>query len=129
MTDGRIRRIVTVDDDERTLRLLVDALESEDMEVLTFDDGEVAISYLTETAECDLLIVDLEMPKLDSFTLVHTVRQLPLHAAIPILVLSGLTGPGIAERVFEAGANAYRTKPITIKELETQVFALLNRPH
>ena len=126
MTQTRARRIVAVDDDARTLRLLVDALGSEGQHVLTFDSGEVALSYLAETSDCDLLILDIEMPGIDGFAVASAVRRMPHLAVMPILALTGMTGPDDAVHILEAGADAYRSKPVDIDELRTLVANLLD---
>jgi DNA-binding response OmpR family regulator len=125
MSDERKQRIVAVDDDARTLRLLVDALGSKDRHVLTFENGEVALTYLTETGNCDLLILDIEMPGLDGFAVASAVRQLSHLASMPILALTGMTGPDDAVRILQAGADAYRSKPVDIVELRRLVDSLV----
>jgi DNA-binding response OmpR family regulator len=126
MPEGKVRRIVAVDDDARTLRLLVDALGSEDQHVLTFESGEVALSYLTATTDCDLLILDVEMPVMDGFAVAEAVRRMTHLRQMPILALTGMTGPDDAVRILRAGADAYRSKPVDIAELRAIVSSLLN---
>ncbi len=122
---ARPRRIVAVDDDERTLRLFVDALGSEDRHVLTFSSGDVLLSYLEEADGCDLLLLDIEMPDMDGFTIARAVRQMPQMQHVPILALTGMTGPEVAVRILEAGADAYRSKPVDVMELRELVSALI----
>ena len=125
MVETRTRRIVAVDDDERTLRMLVDALGSPSQHVLTFDNGEIAISYLAETTGCDLLILDVEMPGMDGFAVARAVRQLTHLDDMPILALTGMTGPDDAVNILAAGADAYRSKPVDIAALRSLVEDLL----
>ena len=124
-TEARPRRIIAVDDDERTLRMLVDALGSVGQHVLTFDSGEIALSYLAEATDCDLLILDVEMPGMDGFAVARAVRLLHHLDAMPILALTGLTGPEDAVLILQAGADAYRSKPVDIAELRRLVASLL----
>ncbi|MFA7248108.1 MAG: response regulator [Dehalococcoidia bacterium] len=126
MPEVRTRRIVAVDDDERTLRVLVDALGSSSQHVLTFDRGEVALMYLEEAHECDLLILDVEMPGMDGFAVARAVRALPHLASMPILALTGMTGPGDAVAILRAGADAYQAKPVDIRELRALVERLVS---
>ena len=125
MASTRPRRIVAVDDDERTLRLLVDALASENHHVLTFSNGEVLLSYLEDAEDCDLLILDIEMPEIGGFTIARAVRQMPRMARVPILALTGMSGPDVAVRILEAGADAYRSKPVDIIELRQLASRLI----
>jgi DNA-binding response OmpR family regulator len=125
MASARPHRIVAVDDDERTLRLLVDALGTEDRHVLTFSNGEVLLSYLEDAEDCDLLILDIEMPEIGGFSIARAVRQMPKMNRVPILALTGMSGPDVAVRILEAGADAYRSKPVDIIELRTLATALI----
>ncbi|MEI7926235.1 MAG: response regulator, partial [Chloroflexota bacterium] len=108
---------IAVDDDARTLRLLVDALGSPDDHVLTFDDPETALSYLADGARCDLLVLDVEMPGVDGFGVARAVRRTPAQQGLPILALTGASEPDVAVRILEAGADAYLSKPVNIAEL------------
>ena len=125
MVHARSARIVAVDDDERTLRLLVDALGSESQHVLTFDSGELAVSYLDEVNDCALLILDVEMPEMDGFEVARAVRRRHRLAGMPILALTGMMGSDVPVRILEAGADAYLAKPVDIRELRQMVADLL----
>ena len=123
---GEARRIVAVDDDARTLRLLVDALGATGDHVLTFDDPETALSYLADGARCDLLILDVEMPGVDGFGVARAVRREPALQRLPILALTGASESDVAVRMLEAGADAYLSKPVYIAELRTGARRLID---
>jgi DNA-binding response OmpR family regulator len=123
---GEARRIVAVDDDARTLRLLVDALGAAGDHVLTFDDPETALSYMAEGARCDLLILDVEMPGIDGFGVARAVRRESALQRLPILALTGASEPDVAVRILEAGADAYLSKPVNIVELRTVARRLID---
>ena len=122
-------RIIAVDDDARTLRLLVDVLGSVS-QILTFDDPEIALSYLSDVGGADLLIIDIEMPTIDGFAIARAVREIPALSAMPILALTGAAERDIAIRILEAGADAYLSKPVDIADLRSVTKQLLDdRPH
>lgn len=118
-------RIIAVDDDARTLRLLVDVLGSAS-QVLTFDDPAIALSYLSDVGGADLLIIDIEMPAIDGFALARAVREIPALSEMPILALTGATERDIAVRILEAGADAYLRKPVDIADLRSVTRRLVD---
>ena len=122
---ANVRRIIAVDDDARTLRLVRDVLGTENWHVLTFDDPETALSYLTDIGPADLIILDVEMPNVDGFAIARTVRA--GHHQIPILALTGSAEPDIAVRILAAGADAYLSKSVDIADLRSVARSLLER--
>mgnify|MGYP003353789575 CR=1 FL=1 len=85
--------------------------------VATFETGDLLLQHLEQSDPCDLLIVDIQMPGLDGFAIVHEVRRRPHLAGLPILALTGLSARDAAARIMEAGADAYLRKPVDIAEL------------
>jgi two-component system chemotaxis sensor kinase CheA len=103
------RRILVIDDSpsarlrERTI------LQSAGYDVVTASDGEEALRALREQ-HVDLIISDIDMPKLDGFELTVAVRASRLHQSLPVILLTGRTNERDASRGREAGADALFSK-------------------
>src|SRR5207249_3616590 len=88
---------------------LKNILESAGYEVTTAVDGMDALTAL-RSQEFDLLVSDVEMPRMDGFTLTESVRRDQKLADLPVVLVTGLGTPADRERGIDAGANAYIVK-------------------
>jgi CheY-like chemotaxis protein len=118
-------KILIVDDDIDTLRLVGLMLESEGFEIIAAKNGQRAIS-LAHSEIPDLIILDIMMPELDGYAVTKQLRQEGATRAIPILMFTAKTG--LDDRVLglELGADAFITKPISTRDLLTNVNNLLS---
>ena len=107
-------RILIAEDEKDLNRLIVSKLEAEHYSVDRCFDGEEALSYLT-SAEYDLAILDIMMPKLDGLTLLRTLRKSGIGC--PVLLLTARDS--IEDRVtdLDSGANDYLVKPFAFDVL------------
>jgi two-component system, chemotaxis family, sensor kinase CheA len=104
------RRSVLVAEDSITSRsLLQHVLQSAGYEVRTAVDGVEALDAL-RSGEFDLLLSDVEMSRMDGFTLTARIRADPRTAELPVVLLTSLESREQKERGVEAGANAYIVK-------------------
>jgi DNA-binding response OmpR family regulator len=88
--------------------------------VVTAGDGEEAWQTVS-TQPLDLVLVDLEMPKLDGFDLVRRMRAEPRFNNLPIIVVTGREDVSAIDRAFNCGATSFVTKPINWRLLSYQV--------
>jgi two-component system chemotaxis response regulator CheY len=106
------RRVLVVDDASLVRLYYREALEAAGFEVDEALNGLEALEKLL-TVPADLLIVDVNMPQMDGFTFLRTLRrQAGETAAIPALVTSTEAGPQDVEAAYAAGANYYLVKPM-----------------
>jgi adenylate cyclase len=117
-------RIMIVDDNEDNLELLSLMLMREGYEVLTADNGAVALSMIERTPP-DLLLLDLMMPNIDGHVVAARIRNNPMLPFIPIVIVTAKTDTSNKVRSLEEGADDYVTKPINYPELLARVRALL----
>ncbi len=97
-------------EDSITTRLLLkNILESAGYEVKTAVDGADAFELLQKES-VDLLLTDVEMPRMDGFTLTEKVRNMPSFANLPIIICTARGSREDRERGVELGANAYLDK-------------------
>lgn len=110
-------RIVVVDDDEDDRMLLRLALNevAPYLPVTYLTDGAEAITYLAACQDIPaLLITDLNMPLMGGLELLTHIRQHSPTQAMPTVVLTTSTAAEDRQRCYQAGVNAYRTKPVTL---------------
>jgi chemosensory pili system protein ChpA (sensor histidine kinase/response regulator) len=121
------KRVALVVDDSLTMRkVLSRLLEREDFEVVTANDGMDAIQKLQEVTP-DIILTDIEMPRMDGFEFSRHVRDNVKTSAIPLIVISSRTAEKHRNFATQLGVNAFLGKPVQDEELIEQVNALLNQ--
>jgi chemosensory pili system protein ChpA (sensor histidine kinase/response regulator) len=116
--------VVMVVDDSITVRKITSRLlEREGYRVLTARDGVDALEQLKKERPA-VMLIDIEMPRMDGFDLTRSVRGDPRTMEIPIIVISSRTAPKHRSRATELGVNAYLGKPYEETELLKQIAAL-----
>jgi chemosensory pili system protein ChpA (sensor histidine kinase/response regulator) len=91
---------------------------------MTAQDGLDAIEHLHERIP-DLMLLDIEMPRMDGYELAEHMRADPRLRHIPIVMITSRAGQKHRKKAREAGANAYLTKPYQEAELIAQVGEML----
>jgi two-component system, chemotaxis family, sensor kinase CheA len=107
--DAARRRILVADDSITTRMLEQSVLESAGYEVITAVNGEDAWQKLDQEG-ADMVVADIEMPRMDGFTLCRRIRSSPRFATLPIALVTGLASDADRARGLEAGADAYIVK-------------------
>jgi two-component system, chemotaxis family, chemotaxis protein CheY len=117
MAEPRRKRVLVVDDAALVRMYYRGALEQCGFEVEEAMNGLEALEKLSG-APVDLLVVDVNMPQMDGFTFVASVRKRPMPlAAIPVLITSTESAAPDFAAARSAGANFYLTKPVTPEQL------------
>jgi DNA-binding response OmpR family regulator len=119
-------KILLVDDDLDTLRLVGMLLESKGYEIISANDGEKALSS-AKSEHPSLVILDVMMPGINGFDVTKTLRQDKQTEDIPIILFTAKTGIEDKVHGLELGADAYLTKPISTRELLAHVKAVIAR--
>lgn len=111
VTTQRRRTVLVVDDSITTRTLEKSILEAQGYSVLVSVDGLAAIERLRSgLEEIDLVVADVEMPRMDGFALLTAIRNDPVFNALPVVMMTSRNSPEDIERGLELGANAYVTK-------------------
>lgn len=118
------KRILLVDDSPTILNLLGLVFREQGYEVLQARDGQEALEKL-ERERVDIIITDVNMPRMDGFALISAVRAQPELANLPIVVLTTESDTRDRLHGLKRGADLYLTKPLGPAELVAQVRALL----
>jgi two-component system chemotaxis sensor kinase CheA len=107
----RQRTILVVDDSITTRTLERGILESHGYRVLLSVDGIDGLARLrTPGIEIDLVVADVEMPRMDGFGLLAAIRNDQALAGIPVIMMTSRDSPDDIQRGLDLGANAYVTK-------------------
>ena len=109
-------RVLTVDDSASMRALLLGALTSRGFAVEQCEDGQEALEWLASN-EVDVIITDINMPRLDGFGLIEKLRTSALHAERPILVLTTESSEEKKQRARNAGATGWIVKPFNPDKL------------
>jgi chemosensory pili system protein ChpA (sensor histidine kinase/response regulator) len=118
-------QVVMVVDDSLTVRKITSRLlEREGYTVLTAKDGIDALEQMRDTLP-GVMLVDIEMPRMDGFDLTRNVRGDPRTAAIPIIIISSRTADKHRNQAVALGVNAFLGKPYQESELLQHVAKYL----
>ena len=117
-------RILVIEDDAPLASFLRKGLEAEHYAVDVASDGEEA-RWLVCECEYDLIVLDLNLPKMDGISLLQIVR--PKRPSLPVLVLTGRNRIEDRVEALDAGADDCLLKPFSFTELSARVRALLRR--
>jgi CheY-like chemotaxis protein len=117
-------KILIADDESNILMLLKVMLKEIEAEVITAENGEIAIQKAIEHKP-DLIITDVVMPKKNGFEVCRTIRNTPDIENTPIIILSALGDEYNKITGFEEGADDYVIKPFNVEELKNKAKLLL----
>ena len=121
------RTILVVDDSPTVVKFVSFSLRNSGYNVLTACDGMDAIEKMSNSSEdIDLVITDLNMPNLDGYSLIATLRQNEAHRRTPIIILSSEDRDDDRKRGMEAGATSYLVKPFKSSLLLNEVSRQLH---
>ena len=106
---SRRPRVLLVEDSLTTRSLETMILEAAGYDVTPAIDGRDALDRIG-ALDVDVVVSDVQMPRLDGFTLVRALRALPRYTGLPIVLVTGMASDEDRRRGLEAGANAYLVK-------------------
>lgn len=115
-----MKKKILVLDDETTICLLLENFLSKEYDVFCTTDGLEALSWL-ESNIPDLIISDIQMPKLDGYEFLTKLRQRGFTKHTPCIMLSGKSESKERIKCYRLGAQDYLTKPFNPEELDELV--------
>lgn len=119
-------KVMVVDDSLTVRKASSKILERNNFHVILATDGEDAIEKLQEVSP-DIILSDIEMPKMDGFELVKHIRNIEKLNNIPITMITSRTAEKHQNLAFQLGANAFLGKPYNEEELINTINMLLNK--
>ena len=117
--------ILVVEDQEDNRRIMRDLLTSVGYEVIEAVTGEEGVAA-AETHRPDLILMDIQLPGLDGYEATRQIKANPDLEHIPIIVVTSYALSGDDVKAFEAGCNAYVSKPFSPRELLAKIREYLS---
>ena len=114
------KMILVVEDQEDNRRIMRDLLTSVGYEVIEAVTGEEGVAA-AETHRPDLILMDIQLPVLDGYEATRQIKDNPDLEHIPIIVVTSYALSGDDVKAFEAGCNAYVSKPFSPRELLAKI--------
>lgn len=123
--NGRmLRTVLVIEDDAAIRRGVVDALKFEGFTALEAADGEAGLKSALQV-DCDLVLLDLALPKLHGLEILREVRR--VRPTLPVIVLTALGNEKDRVAGLKLGADDYVVKPFSVVELMARVEAVMRR--
>jgi two-component system chemotaxis response regulator CheY len=119
------KNILIVDDSKTVRNLVAFIMKKEGFKVTTAEDGLDGLEKLYSSDAYDLIISDVNMPRMDGFTFIKTVREQDAYRDIPIIVLSTEGQEKDIQTGLNLGANLYMVKPAQPDKMVKNVKMLL----
>ena len=140
----RKRKILLIEDDPDHADLILDIFKTEDVEseVVLMKNGMEAIDYFQEVdtsnqivqsnveggnvrhSQIDLVILDLNLPKVDGMSILKFLKKNPRYCSIPVVILSTSSDQETILEAYKNGANGYITKPLSYDEFVDKIKML-----
>jgi len=120
----RIPMVMVVDDSITMRKVTGRVLERNNMEVLTAKDGVDAVEKMAERVP-DLVLLDIEMPRMDGYEVAQNMKSDPRLKDVPIIMITSRTGDKHRQRAMDIGVDRYLGKPYQEPELMRNVFEML----
>ncbi len=119
------QKILVVEDNELNLKLFCDLLRAHGYGVEPVRDGREAVDRAREFAP-DLVVMDIQMPHISGLELIEQMKADDGLKATPIMAVTAYAAKGDEERIRDAGAEGYVSKPISVLKFVEAVRALLD---
>ena len=118
------KKILVVEDNELNLKLFCDLLRAHGYEAEAVRDGREAVER-TRAFAPDLVIMDIQMPHVSGLELIEQLKSDEALKSIPVMAVTAYAAKGDEERIRDAGAEGYVSKPISLMKFVESVGALL----
>ena len=119
------KHVLIVDDSKTVRNLVAFIMKKEGLKVTVAEDGLDGLEKLYAAGQVDLIISDINMPRMDGFTFIKTIREQDAYRDIPIVVLSTEGQEKDIQAGLKMGANMYMVKPAQPEKMLRNVQMLL----
>ena len=119
------KNVLIVDDSKTVRNLVAFILKAEGIKVTTAEDGLDGLEKLYSMPEVDLILTDINLPRMDGFSFIIAVREQDAYKDIPIIILSTEGGEEDIQKGIRLGANLYMVKPAQPEKMVRNIKMLL----
>ena len=119
------KNVLIVDDSKTVRNLVAFILKAEGIKVTTAEDGLDGLEKLYSMTEVDLILTDINMPRMDGFSFIVAVREQEIYKDIPIIILSTEGDDKDIQKGIQLGANLYMVKPAQPEKMVRNIKMLL----
>jgi len=120
------KKSILVIEDDNSIRFLLDLFLRKHFNVTTKKDGMDGMVWLNDGNIPDLILADIEMPRVNGYELIRNVRKSGFFRDIPIMILSGWDFTEAKMKCMQEGANEFMGKPFNPSTLLANIKKLLN---
>jgi two-component system cell cycle response regulator DivK len=117
-------KILIVEDNPQNMKLLLMTLKPHGYTFLEATDGKEALD-IAVNHKPDLIMMDIQLPKLSGLEVTRRLRRMPAFSHIPIIAITANAMKGDEENIIEAGCDAYLPKPINTRQLPGVIAEIL----
>ncbi len=120
-------RILLVEDNPADAQMLQTSLVKTGLplEIIRIEDGEKAIEYLAANPRSDIVLLDLNLPRVGGYEVLEYIRSRKELKSLPVIIMSGSADVDEIDRCYQAGANSYICKPIRLDEILSTAASLV----
>jgi signal transduction histidine kinase len=122
------KTILIVDDEAANIQLLLEILQI-DYRILIATSGEQALNLCDKHHDIDLMLLDVDMPKMSGFNVLHQIKRSAQHDHLPIILVTARNSPTDEALGLEHGANDYISKPISSSVVKARIQTQLTLAH
>ena len=120
-----MKDVYVIEDNEKNMKLFRAIFKlMPDIKLFEETQGDLGLE-LIKTGEPDLIILDIQLPKLNGIEICTELRAIDKFKNIPIIAVTSFAMKGDKERILEAGFNEYVSKPIRVQEFRSLVAKLI----
>ena len=123
--EAKPKKILIVEDEDVSRRILTLALEGKEHELIFAGDGEDAVETARRQRP-DLVVMDIMLPRVNGFEATRAIRSSPGLETVPVIALTARTTLYDEKQAREAGCSDYITKPFRIGDLRPRITRLLS---
>ena len=117
-------KILIIEDNEQNLYLETFILQRNGHEIIQARNRETGIALAAQSLP-DLILLDIQLPGMDGYTVAENLRKNPILANIPIIAVTSYAMMGDRERILAAGCTSYIEKPINPETFHVEVTQFL----
>lgn len=111
-------QLLIVEDDDNNIRLLKMLMRDYDVQIHSANNGQEALDLLAKLDRCDLMCIDMYMPKMNGLETMHILRQNPRYKKLPVILISGSNDSELIEQWHKFGVTEMLFKPISTSKFD-----------